>query len=501
MSRPFQYWEPWSHRGFMVRWLRYCEVAMPDVARLSPFACHVVGAAMLNSLLNVVLEEHPRPHPATFYASLVGPTLSGKGTLLEAVETWLAEYNRHRQMMNREGVTVLKGPATAAGLRDALATKVFVKGEKGKREWRELPAKGPTFLIWPRMTPDKWTATLVEFLEEAYYARSHGQQRITKGARVVVDGGTYTLTFLCDSHPERWKEVLRRLEGEFGLRRRILDVVMGGRVLSQGLGPPDYHAAEDEMRILEDLAKLPDISIVVRLPDLTPVYEEIMRWPLDDETKVMAVDYVRRLTAATLVDDVVPVLLETLHVTSNTHHSLLQMLERLANPHTNAGPSFKSILVTESVRVPSPLTFVTFLTLLVPGDRDAVVEVARLWAERIRANVFRGPIEEQHMASVVSRLQAFMSERGPVVSKREVWLHVLGGRAKDEADRIFSTLEGLGLVIIRPVSAKRSYIVDPSAKICGSCRKFYFCDKVKGVPRRDRLEHPACEDYEPEVGG
>ena len=62
-------------------------------------------------------------------------------------------------------------------------------------------------------------------------------------------------------------------------------------------------------------------------------------------------------------------------------------------------------------------------------------------------------------------------------------------------------LEEQGLIVVRQVGTKHTYVLAPDFRSCGTCHKFYFCEKVRGVPRRERLERPACDEYEPEVEG
>ena len=498
-----------TNEGLLWRWVDYHLKATPDIARQNPFAVQALGCLFLNCLFNVCIASHPHPVPASMYVMLVGPTNVGKGTLLDSLEYWVKYVNEYwaRKVEGGRLIGVLKN-ATASGIRDALATRRWVKG-KGKGRWVEQGPQGPHVIIWPRLIPTKWQLTLVEVLEEAYYARGLGQERITTGARVAVDPYTYTLYAVFDVHPEHYAEVMRRLQGQWGFRRRLLTIAMRGELPEESPTPPP-DAEEELARALETLVELPGrgITFTVDLRGLDPVWDEVRRWGLPREERFMVVDYVKRLTAATVVDELLARALAGLaEVSTSANLTISELTEKLValakgnNLPALVRPSFSSH-VSDSKVSRALLTFANSDLLVSPREDDTLIEVASTWAHLIRENMFTPRLESPEVAEWALKLDELFSSRGPVVTKKEVWLKVFGGHgsAREVEDRL-KALEEQGLIVVRQVGAKHTYVLAPDFRSCGTCRKFYFCDKVRNISRRERLERPACDEYEPEVEG
>ena len=505
--------EPFIPGGFMYHWLKYVELMSPDMFRNNVFAVKVAGALLLNAASKMYLIDYRLP-PATIFAVLIGDTRTGKGTLMRYIRDVVHDAN---VFFLKEPFIRIIGNTTAEGLRDELANKVWIKK---KREWQDRGPAKVVIQLWERahsMVKSKWHASLPEVLDAAYYGDTIGQRRMTDLATVVAEEGTYYFSFLWDVHPPHWGSLVDFLKGEYGFLRRVLPIRFKGKLPLFAKYRPNPASARHRVEAAKILASFKDIGVAVELPEMPEVAEKIESLPFSDDVKSMIADYVKKLTAATLLDYVLSKVEDleswlqrlqgyTVSSTGTSHHISLNI------------STIKSVTLVTRITNSNYCNFVTrTLEISCEGLKslrsvtrpcNPVTTLALLWLDQIRNNIVFYTVSDTLVSEKMVRTEKFLEEKGGIATKKEWWLNVLGGVRKRVADELLQTLEALGVFKTWRMG-RTTYLVAPWHKCCLNCKhlvfdyeeRTYTC--LKGHNLVSEMEMnltKACKDFEPRGG-
>jgi len=374
----------------MHHWLKYVEFMSPEMFSNNVFAVKVAGALLLNTAAKLYLVDYRLP-PATIFAILIGDPRTGKGTLMKYVRDVIHDTN----LLSKEPFIKVIGNATAEGLRDELANKIWIKK---KREWDERGAAKVVVQLWERahtMVGSKWHRGLAEVLDQAYYGATISQRRMTDGSTVVAEEGTYYFSFLWDVHPPHWGSLVDFLKGEYGFLRRVLPLRFTGKLPYFRKGRPPPEAAQHRVEAAKRLARLADIGFAVDLPDMPELEEAVESLELKEDYKSMLADYVKKLTAATIMD-----------------HLLGRLVTKLQGPdiftlHKASFKLFKNVSFVTKITNSNFCNFVTrTVEVVTNGSVTSVISVtklARTWLQTLIENAVLTTISDAEVYEKIEK--------------------------------------------------------------------------------------------------
>jgi len=509
---------PWLPGPLSEHIIETFHMCAPDVTENNMDAVKLLAAQIINTCLGVYIPDFPKPKPASMYLVLVGPPRSGKGTLMKIA---LAFYAGVSAAMEREigrGIKIV-GSATAEGLRQELAT-----ARLRKKRWEHLGPQGRVIQIWERVTPPRGSefySSMAEILDGAWDSTDLSKSRVTEGLPVKVEADSYYFSLLWDCHPERWREVLASIGGTYGSTRRLLPVPVQGELsafgreeeMSRVIGILPRRVAEFASMIRPLFGK----SILVELPPLRQLGDEVRRLDLESDERGLVEDYTRRLLAAWAVDACFPLVMQVIHRREVCISTSLSMegdtsitdsnncITKITTITRNNLNNFDDLVIV--LKCSSMNGYVQKIT----GHNQhnlqmhrKLLTVGRVWVQ-ILHGMLRGQvkIDEEVIARYRAKLEEFWAERRrrgkpPYAVKKEVWHSVFHGMVKNKLKPIFETLAELGYMVVRRVG-RATYVFDPSARLCGTCAWF----NTKACPFKgytdigDSPEDHQCDKYTP----
>jgi hypothetical protein len=401
--------------------------------------------------------------PATLYLVLVGKPRTGKGAIMRAVKSTAVTL----------GLNVV-GDATPEALAEELESY-----PNTVQVWEDVGS-----IVSKRQLRDRYIG-LDKLLNNMYYL-SFIEHRRKQAKTVILNERSYLFSFIWDTTPEEWGAVEEILGGPTGFARRVLPVRMSDVELPYfKFWRPNPEAARHLAALKKIAELLRDKCFMVDLEVLkeSDLEERMKGLDLDPNGRSRVSDYVKKLTALALVDRVI-------------------------------GCYWKSGVCEVSLRSESLQQFSTSITLLtfqhpitsyniynIPS-RD-VINTAITCYNIITRRPLTTLAEEDLQRYAEATRELF--SRRPVVSKREWWLKVLKGRRKSYVDEVLRTFVGLGIIIVRYVG-RSCYLVDPHARVCGSCRHWgtamcKYDPKREGLVDLAQAEWAQDKCYEPAVGG
>jgi hypothetical protein len=425
---------PFMPGGFVSEWMKLLEATHPDVVRSDPWACKLVGAALLAHVAKVFYNDFRLP-PATLYLILVGKPRSGKGSILSAASAVATEL----------GVNVV-GDATP----EALA--------------QELEENWNTMQIWEdvgRSITEKgkdYYEGLHNLLNNLYFLSPVKQIR-KQAKSVLLKARSYLFSFVWDTTPEEWGAVEEVLRGPTGFTRRTLPVRMSDAELPYFKfwePTPEAHRHLLALKLIAE--ELKDKAFLVDLGALeaSGLEERIRGLEVDRNARSRISDYVKKLTALALVDSVIRV---------------IEVRGRLGvkitpSPHVRL---FKQPIENSLTLLTSITTITTYnLTITEP---KAVIDRALTTYNQVVEGLGRFTLlADEEVQRYAELTKEFLRRRGSC-TKKEWWLQVMKGKKKRYVDEVQATLEGMG-VVRAVVIGRTTHFVNPELKVCGTCRHF-----------------------------
>ena len=436
---------PFMPGGFVHQWMELAREAHPDVVEKDPEATKLIGALLLEHVAKVFYNDFGSP-PATLFLVLVAKPRSGKGSLLRLADA----------VARRLGINVT-GDVTPEALAEELS-----------EHWN-------TIQIWEDMGKSltrrgkEYYSGLDKLLNNLYYL-SPVTQRRKQAKSIYLRPRSYLFSFAWDTTPEEWGAVQEFLGGEMGFARRVLPIRMSDEELPYfEFKRPSAEEAEDaakRLMAMELIAhKLKDACFLVDLSTLGRRDEEegelerrIRRLEAERSEKSRISDYVKKLTALSIVD------------------SMIRVREVGGRPEVEIDLSkakeYRGHELLEAVELgeeerPRPVELEVYE--VGPNDeREARMKALVIFEQLVRRRMTLLADEDVHR---YAELTKELLKRRTVVSKRQWWFEVVKGKKKRVVDEVLATLEGLGIVNVRTVG-KTVFIIDPSARICGNCGKF-----------------------------
>jgi len=489
--------DPFIPGGFVDKWIRFFEGTSPDVLKNNPLQVKIVGTLLLNAATKLYLIDYNLP-PATLFLILIGDPKTGKGTIRKRVMEVVKDANAIAMAKGDEPFIKIIGDTTTAALREQVANKLWLKK---KREWKDLGPAGIVIQLWERadsMIGNKYMADLPEVLDTLYYGGTVMQKRVTEMATYVAEEGTYYFSLIWDTLPPYWGKLLRFLRGEYGFLRRVLPLKLTGRLPRfKGRRKATAEAAEARVWLAKFFYYMRDTGFAVELPEMPEMEDEVEALRLSDDYKDMLADYVKKLTASTILD-----------------HVLARLVTRLQGP---PDPSLfnRSFRILDGVTCVTKLTSSNFCNLvtrtveLVTGSDltsvTSVTRIARSWLYALLSCIQKTTIHDADLYEKIEKTKKlFREKQKDILTRKEWWLGVLGGgHSRKEVLEYLRALEELGVVRLW-VKGRAMYVVAPWARCCINCKhlvedprtKTYYCD----LERLDEVKYDllkACSNFEP----
>jgi hypothetical protein len=443
-------------------WVGYMYSRHPDVVKKDPWAVKLGGALILEHVAKVFYNEYDNP-PATLFLVLVGGPRTGKGAVL-----------REAARVARElGVRVI-GDVTPEALVEELS-----RNPNTIQVWEDVG-----YILARRGIKDCY-AGLDKILNNLYNLSSISQRRKVSKS-ITLEGRSYLFSFLWDTNLEEWGVVESLLGGPKGFSRRVLPVKMSGERLPRFSYGGGLEGCK-QMAEMKDVAdQLRDVCFYVDLKVLgdSDVKEEVGRrleaLGFGDYEEDRMYDYTNKLTALTVVDWIIGEAIATcsalydggyrqlFSVIEGRQREWLKVRKVASDPPLLNLPSQPNSITTYNLQVADPEL----------ASRAALTIFNHLASARL--SVF----EDEDVQRYAELTRKALEEK-PVISKREWWHKVMKGRKKQFVDEMLRTLNGLGVALVRGVGMA-TYLVNPTAKICGTCRWFQ-APKCKAGTSPDNL--------------
>jgi len=467
--------DPFIEGGFIDRWMRLVGLASPDTIKDHPLEVKVLGSAFLNTLTRVCSSTDPIKF-GNMLLLMTGPRRSRKSWLTDFIEGLLG---------------VLNGPYLIPhGTPEAVGEAI------GKIKWGFVTANEAGEIV-ANATKEGYMSAWGFLMNKVYMLESIQMLRRQKRKSVFVPGKSYYVSLMLNALPE---DISLLFEKWRGLERRFIPLYFtraprrAWRRRVEG---------SDEFIDFIWLCKiLRQTVFFIDIPEdpLNELGEELDRKDRNAPEDVKSLndalwEYSIKLLMSWLVDVSVPKIAEELKniVTRNCHHRNNTFKEKKGRIEP-FGIQYDIATVTDygdNLPLKEDLfeenkggePFVVHLSPLSPTCHQVLVTIHRivtpLWGQMVTMVTNLSGFDPK-IAGRISEFLNLLRER-KVVTLREAYrgplkqvmrLREVGG-VKNLWTKVLGPLEATGQVVVRRLGRRRTFLIHPSARICGTCALFH----------------------------
>jgi len=453
---------PFLPGGFMEKWLSLISIASPDTVKDNPTAVKILGSCVLNTFTRACSYTEPIKF-GNMLLLLTGPRRSAKSWLTGLIE----------DLLNLVG-----GPPYLIphGTPEAVAENI------GKLSWGFVTANEAGEIV-TNADNKGYMSTWGFLINKIYMLESIQMARRKRGKTVFVPGRGYYVSLLMNALPS---DITTLFEHWRGLERRFIPLFF--RRTPRGAWKPDPSRAGVVGEMVLMLRQLAKTLFVVDLPP-EPISELGSRLDKEDRDapeEVKALndarwEYTIKITMSVFIDRAAGPVLSLLYREGERRGEGMvdERCKYVILPATDYSdtPLYREPLLNEH----KP-DVVVELSPLSPAVREVMVtlspQLAALWRQLVTGVAglfgFDGKIagrvsemlEEVKSKGCVRLRDLYRGPLKPLMKLREI------GGVKGLWARVLGPLEAAGQIIIRRWSRDQVFILDPRARLCGSCSRW-----------------------------